>query len=220
MPQVELEGRPLAIFPCRADKTPACPRGFYAAVTGRDRIEDLFRRYPGALVGAPTGSASGIDVLDIDRSGEDWLATYEATHGLPSTRIVATRSGGLHIYFQHRVGMKCSAGLLASNVDIRSTGGYVILWDQAGCKVLCDAPIAPWPGPMLQLLHEATEAKQKAAPLSSMGVASEADPDPTPTPHRAFIPRTSRLRTQLCKARTCQRLLGAARVLCRLASPQ
>jgi hypothetical protein len=157
-----LEG--LSVFPCGADKRPACPGGFKSAVAGRDRIEDLFRQYPGALVGAPTGCASGFDVLDIDRGGEDWLATYDATYGLPATRIVATRSGGLHLYFQHRVGMKCSAGLLAPNVDIRSTGGYVILWHLAGCRVLAESPIAPWPGPMLELLHEATEARGGRAP--------------------------------------------------------
>jgi hypothetical protein len=158
MPELELDH--LDVFPCRADKRPACPGGFYSAVQGRDRIEDLFRRYPGSLVGMPTGEASGIDVLDIDRGGEDWLSLYEATHGLPPTRIIATRSGGLHLYFKHHVGMRCSAGLLAPNVDIRSTGGYVILWDRAGCRVLSSAPIAPWPPMMLQLLHEATEARR------------------------------------------------------------
>jgi hypothetical protein len=161
MPLVELE---LACFPCGPDKRPLIAGGFKSAVTGRDRIEDLFRRYPGALVGAPTGAVSGFDVLDIDRGGEDWLALYEATHGLPATRIVGTRSGGLHLYFEHRVGMKCSAGLLAQNVDVRSTGGYVILWNLAGCRVLSDAAVAPWPGPMLELLHEATEARRRPAP--------------------------------------------------------
>jgi hypothetical protein len=154
----------LACFPCGPDKRPLIAGGFKSAVTGRDRIEDLFRRYPGALVGAPTGAVSGVDVLDIDRGGEDWLSLYEATHGLPATRIVGTRSGGLHLFFQHHDGMRCSAGLLAPNVDVRSTGGYIILWDRAGCRVLSEAPVAPWPEPMLMLLDEATEARRYTAP--------------------------------------------------------
>jgi hypothetical protein len=159
MMSVELEQLPL--FPCGPDKRPLVAHGFKSAVAGRNRIDDIHRQHPGALMATPTGCASGFDVLDIDRGGEDWLALYEATHGLPSTRIVATRSGGLHLYFRHRVGMKCSAGLLAPNVDIRSTGGYVILWHLAGCRVLSDAPIAPWPGPMLQLLHETEETRRE-----------------------------------------------------------
>ena len=154
----ELTG--LHVFPCRGDKTPAIAGGFKSA-TNDPRIIDQWRGYP--LMGAPTGAHNGFDVLDIDRGGGDWLSLYEATHGLPATRIVGTRSGGLHLYFKHHDGMRCSAGLLAQNVDIRSEGGYIILWDRAGCRVLSDAPPAPWPGPMLELLHEATEAKRRPA---------------------------------------------------------
>jgi hypothetical protein len=161
---VELAG--LYVFPCRNDKTPAVAGGFKSA-TIDPKIIDGWRRCP--LMGAPTGACNGFDVLDIDRGGEDWLSLYETQYSLPPTRIVATRSGGLHIYFQHRVGMKCSAGLLAPNVDIRSTGGYVILWNLAGCRLLSEAPIAPWPGPMLRLLDEAEEARREryAKPPSS-----------------------------------------------------
>jgi hypothetical protein len=62
--------------------------------------------------------------------------------------------------------------LLAPNVDVRSTGGYVILWHLAGCSVLSDAPIAPWPAPLLQLLAEAQEtqrtpsAAERASPMN------------------------------------------------------
>ena len=163
MDPITLEGTTLKIFPVRADKSPACPSGFYAAVSDPAEISALFRRYPGSLTAAPTGAVSGFDVLDVDRGAEDWLALYECTHGpLPPTRIIATKSGGVHFYFRHHEGMRCSAGLLSANVDIRSTGGYVILWDRAGCRVLSNKPIAPWPPMMLQLLHEATEARKPA----------------------------------------------------------
>src|SRR6516164_1287530 len=95
--QVKLEG--LHVFPCRLDKTPACMHGFYDAVSDRDKIQDLWRRYPGALVGAPTGAVNGFDVLDVDVGGEDFMVMYECTYGaLPITRIVGTPSGGQHYY--------------------------------------------------------------------------------------------------------------------------
>ena len=149
------------VFPCFRNKTPAIAGGFYAASNDPQLINRWRWQYP--LTGAPTGPVNDFDVLDIDRGGEDWLMNYECSHGPLSTRIVGTQSGGLHIYFQHHAGMKCSAGLLAPNVDIRSTGGYVILWDRAGCQVLSNAPIGPWPSKMLELLHEATEARQRPA---------------------------------------------------------
>jgi hypothetical protein len=147
----------LHIFPCKADKTPAIRQGHNAATNDPNIIRQWWGH---ALLGAPCGPVNDFDVLDVDRGGEDWLATYEATHGLPATRIVGTKSGGLHIYFRHHVGLKCSAGLMAPNVDIRSSGGYVILWDRAGLPVLSDAPVAPWPAPMLELLREAEEARR------------------------------------------------------------
>jgi hypothetical protein len=166
----------LHVFPCRSDKTPACPRGFYDAVP-HDRSADLFRRYPGPLTGMRCGAVNEIDVLDLDvEGGLAWLVEYECTYGpLPATRIVATKSGGLHYYWQHRNGMGISAGLLGEGVDIRGEGGYAIMWDRAGCRVLSDAPIAEWPGPMLELLREATEARRgRYAALKSLGVWSGA----------------------------------------------
>jgi hypothetical protein len=117
----------------------------------------------------PTGERSDLDVLDVDRGGEDWLVQYKETHGLPPTRIHSTRSGGLHIFWRYHPGLRCSAGLIAPSVDVRSTGGYVILWNLAGCAVLSEGPIAPWPVPMLELLHEAEEAKRAIATKPLMG---------------------------------------------------
>jgi hypothetical protein len=151
-------------FPCNADKTPAVVGGFYSASDDAAVIELWRKRYP--LMAAPTGPLNGFDILDIDRGGEDWLATYEATHGLLATRIVATRSGGVHLYFQHCPELKCSAGLLAPHVDIRSTGGYCILWDWVGLPVLSDAKIGPWP--MLMLLEEA-RGEEKVTPSHNDG---------------------------------------------------
>jgi hypothetical protein len=116
------------------------------------------------LVAAPTGAVNNFDVLDVDRGGEDFIMMFEATHGpLPTTRVVGTPSGGQHYYWKHHAGLKLSAGLLAPNVDIRTTGGYAIV-KGAGYRTLVDAEIAPWPSKMLELLHEAAEARRYTAP--------------------------------------------------------
>jgi hypothetical protein len=135
----------LPCFPCRANKTPASPRGFKDATCDSGALKELWRGHPGPLVGVPTGDVSGLDVLDIDprHGGASWLRQHR--HRLPSTRVHRTRSGGLHLLFQHKAGLRCSAGKIAAGVDVRAAGGYVIWWPGVGLPVLAKVPIATWP---------------------------------------------------------------------------
>jgi hypothetical protein len=138
------EGRPC--FPCAGSKRPTSPRGFLDASADPIALRELWSKCPGQLVGVRTGDASGIDVLDLDRkhrqAGEWWMAHRDE---LPVTRVHRTRSGGLHLLFQHAPDMRCSASKIVPGIDVRGDGGYVIWWPIAGLSVLCDAPLAPWP---------------------------------------------------------------------------
>jgi hypothetical protein len=85
-------------------------------------------------------------VLDIDaKHGEAhaWWATHRDQ--LPPTRTVRTRSGGLHLWYRDAPGLRCNVGAIASGVDVRATGGYVIAWHVAGLPVLRETSLAPWP---------------------------------------------------------------------------
>jgi hypothetical protein len=117
-------------FPCRADKRPACLNGFKNATAEPDELRELWRQFPGPLVGVPTGEASGIFVIDIDSArhdeANDWLERYSPY--LPDTRQHYTKSGGWHLLFKHRAGLKSTASKLAKGVDTRGDGGYVIWW--------------------------------------------------------------------------------------------
>src|SRR5262249_7754714 len=107
---MELTG--LLRFPCGLGKRPLRGRGFYCAKSAWDDDSG----WP--LVGVPTGSANGFDVLDVDRGGLGWLAAQ----ALPKTRIHETRSGGRHLFFKHVDGVRCSAGRIAPDVDVRGDG--------------------------------------------------------------------------------------------------
>jgi hypothetical protein len=151
-----------AVFPCREDKRPATLSGFKDAVSDPSAVADLWRRYPGPLIGIATGEASGIDVLDIDmKHGEalHWWQDNQAT--VPPTRTFRTRSGGLHLYFGHASGIGCSAGRLALGVDTRGDGGYVVYWFAAGRECLDNTAPQPWPAWLLTALLP----KSKPAPL-------------------------------------------------------
>src|SRR5262249_36311507 len=132
-------------FPCCADKSPATSHGFKDATFDREVLQKIWKHYPGPLIGVPTGEISGLDVLDIDQRhrGGDWFIKYR--HRLPATRVHRTRSGGLHLIFQHAKGLRCSAGKIAAGIDVRATGGYVIWWPAAGLPVVSDKRLAPWP---------------------------------------------------------------------------
>ncbi len=145
MTPLDLAARGLAVFPCRADKAPATPHGLLDAVSDPAAVRDLFRRYPGPLIGVATGEVSGIDALDVDlaKSADLWWDDY--AHYLPRTYAYQTRSGGLHLWFRHAAGGRNSASLIAPDVDVRASGGYVVFWPGDGYPVVDNSPVAEWP---------------------------------------------------------------------------
>ena len=148
------------IFPCIEDgparKRPRTPRGFHDATRDPAIIECWWRTWPRALVGMPTGRASGRWVLDIDvkQPEENGFDTLEDLgHALlPDTPMAHTASGGLHAYFDAGGReLRCSAGLLGPGLDVRGDGGYVIL-PSTGSQYVWDpllnfetVPMAPAP---------------------------------------------------------------------------
>lgn len=142
-----------AVFPCREDKRPATPRGFHDAETDAAAIEFLWRRYPGPLIGVAAGARSGIDVLDVDTKHDAARAWCRvAMCKLPPTRMHRTRSGGVHLVFRHRDGVRNTESKLAQGVDTRGHGGYVIHWFAAGHPCLDHSAPAEWPPWLLEAL--------------------------------------------------------------------
>ena len=147
---LELAESGIPVFPCildgtKRDKSPACPTGFKAATDDPEAVRKLWRQHPGPLVGVPTGAVSGFGALDIDprHGGDHWLDANRSR--LPITRTHATRSGGCHLLFKHHPGMGCSANRVASGVDVRADGGYIIWWPAAGLPLVDNGPVADWP---------------------------------------------------------------------------
>jgi Bifunctional DNA primase/polymerase, N-terminal/Primase C terminal 2 (PriCT-2) len=94
------------------------------------------------LVGVPTGKRNGFDVLDIDgKAGRSWY--FRNCEALPPTRVHYTRRG-VHIFFIHSPGLRCSASKIAPGIDVRADLGYCIWWPREGYEV-ADHPLAEWP---------------------------------------------------------------------------
>ncbi len=170
---LDLAARGIPVFPCLATKAPACAGGFKAASTDPDTVRSLFAG--GApLIGIPTGAASGLDVLDLDpRHGSEawWAANH---HRIPATLIHETRSGGKHLVFRHRAGLRSSVGAVAPGVDVRADGGYVIYWPAAGCPVWLQDEPQLWPEWLLSGLSMASRpAEPRGEPPPSAAAVVE-----------------------------------------------
>lgn len=118
-------------FPVGFDKKPLTPHGFKDASTDPVTLAEWNIQFPQANVAMPTGAVSGFDVLDLDvkdgRDGRATLTALEAVHGqITDAPMVKTPSGGFHIYFRHREGMRNAADRLPG-IDIRGDGGYVLI---------------------------------------------------------------------------------------------
>jgi hypothetical protein len=116
----------------------------------------------------PTGEASGLDVFDIDAPRHPEAASWFAARrdALPRTRVHRTRSGGLHVLFRHRPGMRCWSGRPIPGIDGRADAGYAVWWPAAGFAVLCDAPVALWPEWLVAELAPPEPPRHLSAPLT------------------------------------------------------
>ena len=148
------------VFPCSpsqkkgVSKRPLTPKasapgvkdgGLYVATTDEAQITAWWRRFPKALIGMPTGRASGVLVLDLDPKQHDADSMLRAVAvfcggSLPPAPVVRTQSGGLHVWFAYdeaaedignRGGLfrrvdGCDE-VIRDHVDVRGEGGYVIV---------------------------------------------------------------------------------------------
>lgn len=181
----------LPVFAVKADKKPATYNGFKDATRDPAAIARMFNRPNAALIGIPTGAASGLDVLDVDvkhDAARAWLAMAETT--IPPTRTYRTLSGGVHLYFRHTEGVVNTQSKLARGVDTRGTGGYIIYWFAAGFECLDPTPPVPWPSWLLTTLLRPPA------------------PPPLPAPGRRYTGNGAR--PQAMVSRALERVAGAA----------
>jgi hypothetical protein len=162
------------VFPVLESKRPACPHGFKDSSRDPAAVDELWRLYPGPLVGVPTGDASGLDALDIDprHGGDTWLA--EAVNALPVSRVHYTRSGGQHRLFRHAKGVKNSTSKIAPGVDTRGENGYIIWWPAAGFQVENPRIMDDWPRWLLRLLLPRPSYRPPPVPATHVEASSRA----------------------------------------------
>jgi putative DNA primase/helicase len=109
-------------------KHPRTAHGFKDATKDPQQIKRWLERWPDTNIGVPTGSVSGLLVIDIDpRNGgdESWEALTVEYGRPPETAEQLSGGGGRHIFFRDP-GVPVPKEL-APGIDVKSTGGYIIV---------------------------------------------------------------------------------------------
>jgi hypothetical protein len=113
--------RGIPTFPLKG-KEPLTRHGFKDATTDPRRLHLWGNRYPGANIGIPTGSISGIVVVDLD---EETPEAMEIWNSIPETVEVKT-GRGRHRYYRIPKGTRVRGRKLAPGLDLKADGGYVV----------------------------------------------------------------------------------------------
>jgi len=146
--------REIAVFPC-SHKVPLTPDGFKSASWHAEQVIEWWTKTPDAQIGIPTGELNHLFVVDVDGPEGERAAQKM---NLPETFTVLTRQGRWQFWFRQPEGMrsKCTASVLAPQLDTRGDGGYVIAppsihhQTHKPYRVVKDLPWAPAPIELLE----------------------------------------------------------------------
>ena len=139
---LKLASQGFPVFPCREvaetikgklrkEKSPATKNGFKDATTDEKKIRAWWSKRPYALVGMPTGKASGLAVIDLDRhdpKADGVKAIKEMGHKIEDLTPlrVNTAGNGIHLLFKWREGITNADKHLPKGIDVRAEGGFII----------------------------------------------------------------------------------------------
>ena len=119
--------RGLPVFPLQPrSKIPfRGTNGCKDATRDEDIIGDWWKRKPRANIGVATGN--GFFVVDLDgEEAQYWFVNSCGRHGEPDPTLTVKTARGYHFYYWAPVEIPNSAGLLASHIDVRGIGGYIV----------------------------------------------------------------------------------------------
>jgi hypothetical protein len=112
-------------------KHPRTKKGVDEATTDAEQIRAWWDQWPMANIGGAMGGPRRLLAVDVDprNGGDASLHDLVETHGdgWLDTRQHKTGSGGYHFFYTVPEGVNFSKGKLAPGIDLKWSGGYVVL---------------------------------------------------------------------------------------------
>jgi hypothetical protein len=159
-------------------KHPRTADGVTSASTDVQQVREWWARWPDAWIGVATGAASGAWVLDIDTgappgglSGVEAARALQATRGALGGLQARTGGGGAHVWYlmpadgrpvRNRQRMRLSPDAPQTGLDVRGTGGYVVVppsgHHSGGAYQWTGGELAPAPDWLLDIVAPQVEA--------------------------------------------------------------
>ena len=162
------------VFPLRG-KQPLTEHGFKDASRDADTIRRWWTTWPEAGIGVPTGSGSGVVVLDVDprHGGDASLAELKRKYGeLPPCPRVKTGGGGWNYWLAHPSGTVRTAHGFRPGLDLQSDAAYVVVPPSPhpsggvySWEVALDGTKLPLPPPWLLELADGGGSGRAVAPV-------------------------------------------------------
>lgn len=113
------------VFPCApGEKYPATAHGFKDASSNPEQIEKWWTDQPDCNIAIAT---SGLLVVDVDGAENHWPSDVERAQDLVNACVSLTPRGGRHYIFCASGDHRNTTGKLASRVDTRAEGGYILV---------------------------------------------------------------------------------------------
>jgi len=193
-------------------KHPLTSDGFKSATSNREQVETWHRQFPDANWGLRTGDratgGSGLLIIDVDGKTGGFVG-WEELEEDPAYRFETVESvtgsgDGLHYWLEYPEGydIRNSAGKLATGVDIRANGGYIVIPPSKTKQMYTfrikpgDVPLAPTPPELIK----AVNGKKRTVPSDSTEsevkptIEKTSDVIPAGQRHQALISMVGKLR--------------------------
>lgn len=195
----------LFIFPCNPQKEPITEHGFKDATDDEAVIREWWEKHPRALIGVDCGR-SNLVVFDLDRkNGVDGVTNFsqlcdEMGISTAGANVTRTPSGGMHLIYSYdhsNIPIRNSASVIASGVDVRGAGGYVIFPPSRSCSGKYNIE-GNWSNPPLQLPENLADLALNKSQTTAL--------DKTHSPIRLDDPHTAQetLEREIYKVKSCQ----------------
>jgi len=154
------------VFPTKNKRPIYRGIGVYKATTDETTITKWFTEHPDAEISIPTGKATGLFIVDLDKkNNKDGFKTYKEKYGeIPDTKYQTTPHNGVHLLFKipenlpETVKLRCSVEkILGTGIDTKGEGGQFVAAPSHGykwCKNISQKPILPIPDIIIQKFKE------------------------------------------------------------------